>query len=62
MDFIETDSYEVNNGKIVLKVIIRKSDILKLDKFINKVVSDYNISNYEFKKIAESKLEDNEEV
>ena len=61
-DFIETDSYEVNGGKMKLEVVIRKSDILKLDKFIHKMVSDYNIKNYEFKKIAESKIEDPEEM
>lgn len=62
VDYLETDSYEVDNGKLKLEVIVRKSDILKLDKFIHKVVSDYNISNYEFKKISETKLEDNDEL
>ena len=61
-DYLETDSYEVSDGKMTLRVIVRKSDILKLDKFIHKVVSDNNIKNYEFKKIAESKIEDNEEI
>ena len=62
VDYLETDSYEVDNGKLKLDVIVRKSDILKLDKFIHKVVSDYNISNYEFKKISETKLEDSDEL
>ena len=62
VDYLETESYEVNKGKLNLEVAVRKSDILKLDKFIYKVVSDYNINNYEFKKISESKLEDNEEL
>lgn len=62
VDYLETESYEVNKGKLTLEVIVRKSDILKLDRFIHKVVSDYNINNYEFKKISESKLEDNEEL
>lgn len=62
VDYLETDSYEVDNGKLKLEVIVRKSDVLKLDKFIHKVVSDYNISNYEFKKISETKLEDNDEL
>lgn len=61
-DYLETDSYEVSKGKFQLDVITRKSDLLKLDKFINKVVSEYNISNYEFKKISESKLENSEEM
>lgn len=62
VDYIETDSYEVNEGKMILNITIRKSDIIKLDKFINKMVSDHKIKNYEFKKIAESKVEDNEEM
>lgn len=62
VEYLETESYEVNKGKLTLEVIVRKSDILKLDRFIHKVVSDFNINNYEFKKISESKLEDNEEL
>lgn len=61
-DYIDTDSYEVDKGIMTLEVIIRKSDILKLDRFINRVVSDYKINNYEFKKVAESKLEDSEDM
>jgi hypothetical protein len=56
------DSYEVDKGKITLNVMVRKSDIIKLDKFINKVVTDFKINSYEIKKISESKLEDNEEL
>lgn len=62
VDYLETDSYEVDNGKLRIDVIVRKSDLLKLDKFIHRVVADYNINNYEFKKISESKLEDSEEL
>ena len=61
-DFIDTESYEVNNGKLRIDVIVRKSDLIKLDKFIHKVVADFKINNYEFKKIAESKIEDNDEL
>lgn len=61
-DFIDIDSYQVDNGKMILKISIRKSDILKLDKFINKVVSSYRINNYEFMKIGEFKIEDSEEM
>lgn len=62
VEYLETESYEVNKGKLTLEVMVRKSDILKLDRFIHKVVSDYSVNNYEFKKISESKLEDNEEL
>lgn len=61
-DYLETDSYEINKGKLRIDVFVRKSDVLKLDKFINKLVMDYDISNYEVKKISESKLEDSEEL
>jgi len=61
VDHIETDSYQVQKGKITLEVIVRKSDLLKLDKFIHKVVADFKIGSYEFKKISETKLEDSDE-
>lgn len=61
-EYLETDSYEVDSGKLKIEVIVRKSDLLKLDRFIHKIVSDYSIGNYEFKKISESKIEDNEEL
>ena len=61
-DYIDTESYVVEKGKIVLEIIVRKADILKMDKFIHKVVTDFSISNYEIKKISESKLEDTEEL
>lgn len=61
-DYLDTESYAVEKGKIVLEIIVRKADILKMDKFIHKVVTDFSISNYEIKKVSESKLEDNEEL
>lgn len=62
VDYLETDSYEVDKGKFKIEIVVRKSDLLKLDRFIHKVVSDYGINNYEFKKISESKLEDADEL
>lgn len=61
-DYIDTISYAVEQGKMSLELVVRKNDVLKLDKFINKVVSDFSITNYEIKKISESKLEDNDEL
>ena len=61
-DYLETDSYEVSKDRFQFDVIVRKSDLLKLDKFINKIVGEYDIVNYGFKKISESKLESNEEL
>lgn len=57
-DYIDTESYEVDKGKLRIDVVVRKSDLLKLDRFIHKVVADFKINNYEFKKVAESKLEE----
>lgn len=61
-DYIDTESYEVDKGKLRIDVLVRKSDLLKLDKFIHKIVGDFKINNYEFKKVAESKIEDNDEL
>lgn len=61
-DYLETDSYEIDKGKLRIDVIVKKSDLLKFDKFINKIVNDYNINNYKVSKISESKLEDGEEL
>ena len=61
-DYLDTESYAVEKGKIVLEIIVKKADILKMDKFIHKVVTDFSITNYEIKKVSESKLEDNEEL
>lgn len=61
-DFIEIESYQVNKEKLNLEINIKKSDIIKLDKFINKVVSDYKIDKYEYKKISVTKIDNNEEI
>ena len=62
VDYIDIESYEVDKGKMCLTLVVRKSDIIRLDRLINKIVSEFNINNYEIKKISESKLEDNEEL
>jgi len=61
-DYIDVDSYEVDKGKMTMNVVLKKADMIRFDRFINKIVTDYNISNYEIKKISESKLEDTEEM
>ena len=40
-DYIDTESYEVDKGKLRIDVVVRKSDLLKLDRFIHKVVGDF---------------------
>lgn len=62
VDYIDIESYEVDKGKMCLTLVVKKSDIIRLDRLINKIVSEFNINNYEIKTISESKLEDNEEL
>ena len=62
VDYIDIESYEVDKGKMCLTLVVKKSDIIRLDRLVNKIVSEFNINNYEIKTISESKLEDNEEL
>lgn len=62
MDYLEANSYSVDGGKLRLDIVVKKSDLIKFDKFVNNVVSEYNIKSYECNKISESKLEDTEEM
>lgn len=61
-DYLDIDSYEMDKGKLRVDINVRKSDLLRFDKFIDKIVSEYKITNYEVKKISESKLDDSEEL
>ena len=45
-----------------MDILVKKFDLLKFDRFVNRVVTEYNISNYSVKKISESRLEDNDEL
>jgi len=62
VDYLDMDTYKVSKNSLFIDILVRKSDVLKFDKFINKVVSEYKISNYMVKKISESRLEDNDEL
>ena len=61
-DHMDIDNYKVDKEVITLDIVVRKSDDLKFDRFINKIVMDFDINNYTVKKISESKLEDTEEM
>lgn len=62
-DYMEASNYKVEDDTIALLVNIRKSDDSKINKFINKVVTTFDIKNYEYKKIDEVRLdEENDEV
>ena len=62
VDFLETNSYVITKGKLTVEINVRKSDLLKFDKYINRVASTYGIENYQIKKVSESILEDTEEL
>ena len=62
VDYLDVDNYKVNKNNLCIDILVRKSDVFKFDKFINKVVTTYGISNYMVKKISESRLEDNDEL
>lgn len=62
IDYLDIDNYNVNKNSIIIDIMVRKSDVLKFDRFVNKVVSSYAINNYTVKKISESRLEDNDEL
>ena len=61
-DYIDVDGYEVNKEKIDLNIVVKKSDMIRFDRFIKKIVTDFNISNYQIKKVSECKMDDNEEM
>lgn len=62
-DYMEASNYKVEDDTIALLVNIRKSDDSKINKFINKIVTTFDIKNYEYKKINEVRLdEENDEV
>ena len=62
VDYLDIDNYKVNKSNLILDILVKKSDVLKFDKFINKIVTTYSISNYKVKKVSESRLEDNDEL
>lgn len=62
IDYLDIDNYKVDKNLIAIDILVKKFDVLKFDRFINKVVSEHGISNYTVKKISESRLEDNDEL
>lgn len=62
IDYLEVDNYNVDKGHVSVDILVKKFDLLKFDRFVNRVVTEYNISNYSVKKISESRLEDNDEL
>ena len=54
--------HQIEDNKIEFNLIVKKNDDKKIDKFINKIVSNFKITKYKYKKIEEIKLEDNDEL
>ena len=62
-DEIEAINYNVEDDKVKFDVVVRKNEDKKFDRFINKLVVDFKINKYEYKKISEIKLqEDSDEL
>ena len=61
-DYISLDGYEINKERFSLNVSIKKSDMIRFDKFIKKIVVDYNIGSYQINKVSECKIGDTEEM
>lgn len=60
-DYIDSIEYKVENDLISLEVCIRKNKDSLIDKYVNKIVTNFNISKYEYKKISEVKIDDDTE-
>ncbi len=62
-DTLSFMNYEVFDNSIKFNAVVKKNDDKKIDRFINKIATEFNISKYEYKKIGEEKiLEDNDEL
>lgn len=55
---IEVINYLVDDQKIKFEFSVRKNDDKKIEKFINNLVINFNIKKYEYKKLDEIKIEE----
>ena len=55
--YLSGNNYKINENKIVFDIITKKPEEKKVDKFIVKLTKIFKISKYEYKKIAEVKIE-----
>jgi len=60
-DYIDSVEYKVDSGVISLTVCIRKNKDSLIDKYVNKIVTNFDIVKYEYKKISETKIDDDNE-
>ena len=56
--YIDSVNYKVDGDVITLEVCVRKNKESLIDKYVNKIVTNFNINKYEYKKISEVKIED----
>ncbi len=52
---IETNNYKVNDNKITFNLLVKKNEEKKVPKLINSIITTYEITKYEYKKIEEVK-------
>ena len=52
---IETNNYKVNDNKITFNLLVKKNEEKKVPKLINNIITTYEITKYEYKKIEELK-------
>lgn len=52
---IETNNYKVNDNKITFNLLVKKNEEKKVPKLINNIITTYEITKYEYKKIEEIK-------
>lgn len=52
---IETNNYKVNDNKITFNLLVKKNEEKKVPKLINNIITTYEITKYEYKKIEEVK-------
>lgn len=58
LDYIDAVNYLVDEEGIKFDIIVSKINDSKIDKFINKITTELDISKYEYKKVGEVILEE----
>lgn len=58
LDYIDAVNYLVDEDGIKFDIIVSKINDSKIDKFINKITTELDISKYEYKKVGEVILEE----
>jgi len=57
-DEVEIVNYLVDDNKVKFEFMVKKTEDKKFDKFVNNLVMNFRIKKYEYKKINEIKIED----